>query len=253
MTENSNKGLETIKEYAKDEKILLMNITETWLNKTIKEEANIEGYNIYRCDRKDKQRGGTAIYLQEKVEAEQICEISHKKCEMVAINIPELQTINIVVYRPPGTKKKVFDVILDEIEKIYKNIKKPEPTIILSGDFNFPFVKWNRMPSGGCTWRYKTRTNATQDEKIQFIKLMKICDEQCMLQVIEEETRGKNTLDLIYTNETGIVSDIDVNKTAISDHSRIEISTNYRIKEEKIHQNTNETNDTMKSLNFHAK
>ena len=109
------------------------------------------------------------------------------------------------------------------------------------------------MPSGGCTWRYKTRTNATQDEKIQFIKLMKICDEQCMLQVIEEETRGKNTLDLIYTNETGIVSDIDVNKTVISDHSRIEISTNYRIKEEKIHQNTNETNDTMKSLNFHAK
>jgi len=72
-----------------------MNITETWFHKTIKEDTNTEGYNIYRCDRKEKQRGETAIYLQEKVEAEQICEISHKKCEMVAINIPDLQTINI--------------------------------------------------------------------------------------------------------------------------------------------------------------
>ena len=60
VTENSNKRLETIKEYAKDEKILLMNITETWFHKTIK-EVNIDGYNIYRCGRKEKQRGGTAI------------------------------------------------------------------------------------------------------------------------------------------------------------------------------------------------
>jgi len=103
---------------------LIINITETWLNETIIEDANIEGYNIYRCDRKEKQRWGTAIYLREKVEAEQICEISHQKCEMVAVIIPELLTINIVVYRPPGTKKKVFDIILDEIEKIFKNTKK---------------------------------------------------------------------------------------------------------------------------------
>ena len=41
-----------MREYAKDYKILLMNFTETWYNKTIEEDANIEGYNIYRCDRK---------------------------------------------------------------------------------------------------------------------------------------------------------------------------------------------------------
>ena len=63
----------------------MVNFTETWYNKTIKEDADIDGYNIYRCDRKEKQKGGTAIYLQEKVEAEKICEMSHQKCEMVAI------------------------------------------------------------------------------------------------------------------------------------------------------------------------
>ena len=85
------------------------------------------------------------------------------------------------------------------------------------------------MPSGACTWRYEKITNISNDKRMQFIKLKKICDEHCMLQIIEE-TRGKNTLDLIYTNETSLVSDIDVNESAISDHHRIEISTNYKIK-----------------------
>merc|ERR1712055_569587 len=155
LTENSDKKLKMIKEYTNEEKIVSMHFTETWYEESIKENANIEGYNIFRCDRKEI-RGGVAIYLHEKVEAEIICEIRHKGCEMIAINIPELQTINIVVYRPPKTKKSVFDKILNEIEKIFRNTTKPEPTIILSGDFNFPFVKWNRIPSGACTWRYKT-------------------------------------------------------------------------------------------------
>merc|ERR1711894_411342 len=109
------------------------------------------------------------------------------------------------------------------------------------------------MPSGGCTWRYKKGTKVTKDEKRQFRRLMKICDEQCMLQIVEEETRGKNMLDLIYTNEIGLVTDIDVNESAISDHHRIEISTNYKLKEERIQQNKSEKKDTMTSLNFHAK
>merc|ERR1712105_197272 len=100
LTENSNKKLKMIEEYANDEKIVAMNFTETWYEKTIEENANIDGYNIFRCDRKEI-RGGVAIYLHEKVEAEIICEIRHKGCEMV--------TINIVVYRTQETKKMVFD------------------------------------------------------------------------------------------------------------------------------------------------
>jgi len=73
-----------------------------------------------------------------------------------------------------------------------------------------------------------------------------------MLQIIEEKTRGENTLDLIYTNEVGLVTDIDVNKSAISDHNIIEISTNYKLKEERIQQKTGGKNYTMTSLNFHT-
>ena len=43
--------------------------------------------------------------------------------------------------------------------------------------------------------------NATKDEKDQFEKLLSICNNQFMLQIIEEPTREENTLDLIFTNE----------------------------------------------------
>ena len=59
-----------------------------------------------------------------------------------------------------------------------------------------------------------------------------ICEEHCMIQIIEETTRKENTIDLVYTNDIGIVTNIDVNTSAISDHNKIEITTTYRIKEE---------------------
>ena len=234
---------------------MIINVTETWFSKDITdEEANIKGYKIFRGDRKEIKQGGTAIYLYDKLEAEKIGEISHNKCEMVAIKIPEIQTINIVIYRPPGTKFNEFDVILKKLQEIYKDLEKPEPTIIISGDFNFPFIKWNRLENNSCTWEYVAKSNATIDEKKQFEKLMDICHKQCMVQVIEESTRGKNTLDLMFTNEPNIISEIDVNKTWMSDHRQIEISTNYILNEQlKNRKEMEDPNTDLRSLNFRAK
>merc|ERR1712121_21959 len=73
------------------------------------------------------------------------------------------------------------------------------------------------------------------DEKnptlLQFGRFNDICEEHCMIQIIEEATREENTLELVYTNDIRIVANIDVNTSAISDHNKIEISTTYRIKE----------------------
>ena len=102
------------------------------------------------------------------------------------------KTVNIVVYRPPKTKLQEFDMILDKIKEIFSKLNKPDPTIILSGDFNFPFVKWKRLPNNSCAWEYISNTNATADEKKQFEKLMHLCNNQCLLQIIDEPTREEN-------------------------------------------------------------
>ena len=93
------------------EKILILNITETWLDEQITTDADIENYKTFRSDRKGEIRGVT-IYLNEKIEAEKICEQSYRKCEVVAVQNPDLKTTNIVVYRPPGTKEEEFNIIL---------------------------------------------------------------------------------------------------------------------------------------------
>ena len=254
VTENSKRKVDFMKDFVQNDKIAIMNITETWLDKNIKDDAEIEGYTIFRCDRKEIKRGGTAIYVHNKLEAIKICELSHVKCEVVAVSIRNLQTLNIVVYRPPKTKLEEFNVILNKIKEIFNQIEKPEPTVILSGDFNFPFVKWKKLENNACAWEYVANTNATSEEKQQFERLMDICNNQCMLQMIDEPTRENNTLDLIFTNETSIATTIEVNKTKISDHNCIEISTNYVIDEQpNVNELRRDPNCVLKSLNFHAK
>merc|ERR1711895_127629 len=112
-------------------------------------------------------------------------------------------------------RKKDFYIILDELEKILKSAEKSKQTIIISGDFNFPFVMWKRMESGGCVWDIKSISNATTKEKLQFKRFNDICEEHCLIKIIEETARKENTLDLVYTNDIGIVAHIDVNTSDI--------------------------------------
>ena len=142
VSKNSKEKVELLKEYVKVDNIILMNLTETHLDNTIEDVVQIEGYNIFRGDRIDRVRGGTAIYVHDKIEANIKLKMSNGKCEVVAVEMPDIQTLNIVVYRPPDTKSHEFNPILSEIQNILQNLEKPEPTIILSGDLNFPFVKW---------------------------------------------------------------------------------------------------------------
>merc|ERR1711891_89659 len=62
---------------------------------------------------------------------------------------------------------------------------------------------------------------------------------------------GENTLDLIFTNEVSLIKDTEVNKSNKSDHSRVEISTNFIIKEENMQKPHNNKITEIKDVNFH--
>ena len=55
-------------------------------------------------------------------------------------------------------------------------------TIIMTGDFNFGFIKWTNNSSGACS--YTLKKGASKDEKEQFLDLMSLCDEYCLLQIM---------------------------------------------------------------------
>ena len=65
VSKNSKEKVELLKEYVKENNIIIMNLTETWLDDTIEEIVEIKGYGVFRCDRKNRDRGGTAIYIHE--------------------------------------------------------------------------------------------------------------------------------------------------------------------------------------------
>ena len=222
----------------------MINFTETWMNETIKEDANINEFQCFRVDRKELSRGGAAIYVRDQLEAKIINKINADKCEMLAINIEHLNTINIFIYRPPDTTLSTFSRIIKELQSILEEIQSPEPNIIITGDFNFPFVKWIRETSNGCRWEYVTGASASRDEKAQFINLILLLDKYNIIQSIEEPTRGNNTLDLIFTNNIDMFIDIGVTESLLSDHNIIEISTSYKVNQKVEDVRTNNKGET---------
>ena len=120
ITENSKAKKEYFEEYVKENNVIMINFTETWMNETIKEDANINEFQCFRVDRKDVSRGGAAIYIRDQLEAKIISKINADKCEMLAINIEHLNTINIVIYRPPDTTLNTFSRIIKNCKTFLK-------------------------------------------------------------------------------------------------------------------------------------
>ena len=253
ITEESKKKIDFFKEYVLENKIIIMNFTETWFDQSVNDEAVIENYNIFRGDRVKNIRGGTAIYLHEKIEGELIDCFSENKCDMIAIKVPSLNLVNIVSYRPPKTKMIHFKPMLEQITNILNKLERPDPTIIWSGDFNFPFVKWKECNNGGCSWYFDPCIPTTRDEKAQFRSLYNICSKFNLMQTIDEPTRGNNTLDLIFTNEIDVIRYIDINYSSLSDHFRIELTT--ALKTEKIKEAVRQIKERngLKMYNFFSK
>merc|ERR1711889_4510 len=73
-----------------------------------------------------------------------------------------------------------------------------------------------------------------------------------LLQTVKEKIRKDNTLDLVFTNNLDLITQIDVTGTIMSDHDIIEIETNIA-NSKKTTKNENETDDQvdLTQLNFH--
>ena len=114
-------------------------------------------------------------------------------------------------------------------------------------------MEWIRGKLGGCNWRRKTDTGATREDQWQFERLNEQMDEFGLIQIIEEPTRVSNTLDLVYTNETSMITQVETIKSNLSDHDRIEITTNIKTRkdgEDKDKNKEKENEKGMRKLNY---
>ncbi|KAK9881891.1 hypothetical protein WA026_018088 [Henosepilachna vigintioctopunctata] len=120
--------------FLEEHKIDIMLLSETFLKKT--KDMKIRNYNIYRTDRRDGSKGGTAILIKNGIEHGELPKIEETNIESTGIRIEiEGRPTNIYsIYKSPLKEMKEED-----IKKIFKS---KVPTIA-AGDINAKHTDWN--------------------------------------------------------------------------------------------------------------
>ena len=183
--------------------------TETWLNVNITNAMlnPTNHYNLFRLDRgKHARGGGILIYINSKFNSFCLSEYLTTDFELLCINFLNYRLI--VVYRPPNMIFSDTTILCELLGKIVDSVN----TSLIFGDFNLPGINWI------------TGTSITQSELFVY----NFIQSKGLLQLINFNTRCNNIIDLIFTNNELIVSNINSLSpfeydNHISDHSAIDV------------------------------
>ena len=182
-------------------------ITESWAHSDVDDvELCFPGFNMFRKDRirGDKKRGGgILLYIRDTLTAIRLEEddtISETLWVKLLGNIDGAKDIVIgVCYESPSATN-------DEVIKMHTLVRKYSiSTALILGDFNHGDINWKTGDAGA-----KGR------------KFLNMVDDCFLRQLVKGNTRGGNILDLIFTNEPGLIEDVEITApVASSDHNLI--------------------------------
>ena len=116
--------------------------------------------------------------------------------------------------------------MLSKLKDCILSVGNPLPNIIMGGDYNLPRVSWENGLS-------KTLPLCPKSIRDMKNELSTFCDEFYLKQGLSKPThKDGNVLDLIFTNNFDLISDVNVIETllSISHHAIVEVSTVYKAK-----------------------
>ncbi|CAG2235098.1 unnamed protein product [Mytilus edulis] len=162
--------------------------TETWIDPTITDNQIFPpNYHIYRNDRNLKG-GGVLIAIKNDHLSTPVPEL-HTNCEIVwaKISLVGNKDMYLASYYNPKTSNE------DSIEELGISLERASTTknafIVVGGDFNL----------SGWNWLTRTLKPESTCQKNHY-KFGDILDDNGLVQLVDEPTRGPNTLDLVITN-----------------------------------------------------
>ena len=232
-----------LREQCKEEMPYFLAFAETYLKEGIKEaEYKIDGYSHEASHRRNRDGGGVIIYVNNNLTYQTLVATSDEICSIVGVYINEIKLIVFMVYRPPPNYKNQYhgeileksfeNIVINNIYKVVSKYTSPVPDILLAGDYNFPKAIW----SNGIG-----RPNAEtllSDKSLQ--QLIDVAANLNLLQKVTEGTRetrkgNQNILELIFTNNHELISNIYIEPSKITDHKYItcETSHSYSVNEQK--------------------
>ena len=168
-----------------------MILTETWFNGSIQDSEYFSpSSTIHRRDRNSKTPGGGLIIAVNSSiisSREEGMEPANKEIMWVKVNVNHCKTLYVgACYRPEISDTETIETLDISLQKITNTDNK---IVLLGGDFNFP--GWN--------WKQNTHKTPCAYPSLH-TKFYDVLCNNGLTQIVEEPTRGDNTLDLIITN-----------------------------------------------------
>ena len=206
-----------LQDITKTQKLPLIALTETHLHSDIKDaEVQIQDYELFRTDRKGRSHGGVAIYLEKilAVNSEILMDYSNDTNEILALYIITLNLVVTVLYRSPNATRGFFEEVICRLRYLLENLPSPNTEIMILDDFNFPHLNWDSHEV----------TGGTREEKLQAGDLLTLMENSFLTQFIKNTIRESNILDLVLSNNHGIIHKYILTETAMSDHKLCEIT-----------------------------
>lgn len=187
-------------------------ITETWAKESIGDaELKLDGYEIFRKDRKQIKGGGCIIHSKSSLNMQLVPELTNvDKTETVwgKIKCKEADLLVGVCYHSPSANEEEERALHNLIESATKRREE----VLICGDFNHRTIDWERLHS--------------QDEGRKFLDLTLDC---FLVQHVKEPTRGENILDLVLTSNENMVNNLVVSEPfGTSDHNIVTFDTIYK-------------------------
>ena len=241
-------------------------MTETWLtNSHLAAELQIDGYSIFRQDRQRKKAkfgrssGGVAVYVRDEyaVGVETLFQFTNGTIESLGISVPVLNLVLVITYRSPDattrgkdvhyrSTNKEFSVYVKKLRIFLESLPSPTPTIVMMGDLNMPHANWT---TGQCT------PGASTDEQEMVSGLYGLTLDHFLTQEYDCPThRAGNTIDLMFTNNSDLVHNIESFPSSVSDHLLVNTTTTHNTTPPSANEGTEATPDdehkSFRSLNF---
>ena len=219
-------------------------ISESWFKSNHTEaQVNIPGYQTLRADRSDDRiRGGSVLYIHNKLPTRSVAYFDDKFCEAVICNIFSTKTLIASIYRPPNAPIESFKSMLTFLQTyIDKESKEHHMNILILGDFNLPCLRWIDEPVPP---QYQYLNIDSADALIAFMNT------NFLSQYVDKPTRQDNILDLVLSNQPNLINHIEVTDTELSDHNLIKVKSNFGLKPPDLKKPPSKPH-TFNNLNFY--
>ena len=176
--------------------------------------------------------------------------------------VHQLNTVVVVVYRPPDTRISEFSDMLEQLDSCLSSLPAPIPSISIMGDFNFPrnSLVWTRLEDESnsdlvpiVAGHREGETAGGKQDRLQAAKLCDFATKHSLVQHVDQPTHGIEVLDLIFTNNPNLVSSVTVESwPAFTDHKVLTATTSFLLgpqpEKEEVH--LLECGRRLKRLNF---